>query len=436
MKQTFKALVISILTWEAKAVLKRYKPKIVAITGSVGKTSTKDAIYTVFNGSFTTRRSEKSYNNDVGIALTILGADSGFSNPISWIKNIVEGFLLFALPHNYPEWLILEVGTSQPGDIESIAHWLKPDVTVITRFSDVPVHVEFFASVEDLIKEKGYLAQELKPEGVLVFNHDDTKIRNFSEIIARTKVTYGFEAGSDISLSEEAIIYGKYDSSELEFPIGLSFTINYNGATYPIVLHDAMGRQHIYPMLAAFATGISQNIPAEKIAETLSSHVTAKGRMKLFAGIKDTLIIDDSYNSSPVAVEEALKALSRVKATGRKIAVLGDMLELGSYSIEEHKKMGVMAKEFADILVTVGIRSRASADAALDAGIDENNVLQFEKSQEAGKYLESVIKEGDIILVKGSQSMRMERAVKEIMRFPEKADDHLVRQEPTWLALK
>ncbi len=436
MKQTFKALVIQILTWEAKAVLKRYKPKIVAVTGSVGKTSTKDAIYSVFNGSFTVRRSEKSYNNDVGIALTILGAESGFSNPITWIKNVVEGFLLFALPHKYPEWLILEVGTSQPGDIESIAHWLKPDVTVITRFSDVPVHVEFFASVDDLIKEKGYLAQELKPEGVLVFNHDDNRIRNFSEIIARRKVTYGFEAGADISVSDEAIVYGKYDSSELEFPIGLSFTINYNREAYPIVLHDAMGRQHIYPMLAAFATGISENIPPEKISESLSSHVTSKGRMKLFAGIKDTLIIDDSYNSSPVAVEEALKALSRVKATGRKIAVLGDMLELGSYSIEEHKKMGAMAKEFADILVTVGIRSRASADAALDAGINENNVLQFEKSQEAGKYLESVIKEGDIILVKGSQSMRMERAVKEIMRFPEKAEAHLVRQEPSWMALK
>jgi UDP-N-acetylmuramoyl-tripeptide--D-alanyl-D-alanine ligase len=436
MKQTIKVFVIKVLIWEAKAVLKKYRPKIVAITGSVGKTSTKDAIYTVFSSAYTTRKSEKSYNGDVGVALTILGAESGFSNIFVWIKNMVEGFLLFALPHSYPAWLILEVGTNTPGDIETITHWLKPDVTVITRFGDVPVHVEFFPSIDDLIREKGYLAHALKPDGVLIFNHDDNRVRDFSESIQRTKITYGFEPGADIGATDSFVLYGKYDNSELEFPTGVAFTIMHQGAAIPLFLNGALGKQHIYPMLAAFATGISQNIPAEKIAVALSSHITASGRMKLLPGIKDTLLIDDSYNSSPVAVDEALKTLSLVKASGRKIAVLGDMLELGSYSIEEHKRVGQMAKDATNILVTVGIRSRATADAALDAGINENNVLQFETSQEAGKYLQTIIKAGDILLIKGSQSMRMERIVKELMRFPEKAEEQLVRQEQSWQVKK
>jgi UDP-N-acetylmuramoyl-tripeptide--D-alanyl-D-alanine ligase len=436
MKHTFKTLVVKILTWEAKAVLKKHKPKIVAITGTVGKTSTKDAIYTVLASTFLTRRSEKSYNNQIGIALTILGCKSGFSSPYAWTKNIIEGFLHVIFPYKYPEWLVLEVGAGEPGDIEHVSHWLKPDITVITRFSDVPAHVEFFPSIDDLIREKGYLAQELKPHGIFVFNHDDNRIRDFSEIIQRQKITYGFEPGANVEGSDETFTYGPYDNSNIEFPNGLAFSVRYNNTTIPVSLHGALGKQHMYPMLAAFAVGTALHIDPAKIAEALGNHVTPNGRMKLLAGIKDTLLIDDSYNSSPVAVEEALKTLNAVQVPGKKFAILGDMLELGSYSIEEHKKAGALAAKYADVLVAVGVRSRATADAALDAGMDDLNVLQFESPQEAAKYMESIIAAGDIILIKGSQVARMERAVKEIMRFPDQAENVLVRQDAAWLALK
>lgn len=436
MKNTFKKFIVSVLTWESKMVLKKYKPKIVTITGSVGKTSTKDAIYTVISSTYSTRKSEKSFNSEFGVPLTILGCPNAWSNPLLWIRNIVEGFLLFVLPHKYPQWLVLEVGADKPGDIEVISKWLKPDVAVITRFGEVPVHVEFFPSVEDLVKEDGYLAQTLKEDGIFIYNSDDRHIKDFAEIINKKKISFGFDVSATVSASDDTFLYGKYDNSELEFPTGISSHITYSGGIVPVELIGALGRQHIYPMLAAFAVGVSQNIPAEKVAHVLKSHHSPKARMKLIPGIKDTLIIDDTYNSSPVAVDEALRTLEKTKCAGRKIAVLGDMLELGEYSIDEHKRVGQVVTKTADMLIAVGVRSRATADAALDAGMNEGNVLQFEKSPEAGKYLESIVATGDIILVKGSQSIRMERVVKEIMRHPEHASKLLVRQDPQWLAKK
>ena len=436
MKNIFKKFIVKVLVWEAKAILKKYKPKIVVVTGSVGKTSTKDAIYTVLASEFATRKSEKSFNSEIGVPLTILGCPNAWSNPFLWIKNIVDGLVLILLPSKYPEWLVLEVGADKPGDIKSVSEWLKPDVAVITRFGDIPVHVEFFPSIDELIREKGYLAEELKPEGVFIYNGDDKRIWSFAELIQRKKISFGFLPGADVVGSNESFIYGTYEDSKIEFPVGISCKVNYNNSSLPLNLIGALGRQHMYPLLAAFAVGVSQNINAVKIDKALAAHVPPKGRMRLILGIKNTLIIDDTYNSSPVAAHEALRALHNTECSGRKIAVFGDMLELGHYSVDEHKRVGESASKIINLLVTVGVRSRATAEAALDAGMDENNILQFETSAEAGKYLQNIIKAGDLILVKGSQSMRMERIVVEIMRHPEDREKLLVRQDSQWLAKK
>lgn len=433
MKHIFKNFIVTIITWEAKLILKKYKPKIVGVTGSVGKTSAKDAIYTVLASTYKTRKSEKSFNSEVGVPLTILGVPNGWSNPFIWLKNIIEGLLMIILPFEYPQWLVLEVGADKPKDIQSIASWLKPDIAVITHFGKVPVHVEFFPSIEDLIKEKLYLAESVKQGGTLVLNYDDDRIQRFAETSSFNKISYGTTSDTDVYGSHESIEYGLYENSEIKFPQGLAFRVNYNKAAYVIHINNALGKQHMYPVLAAFAVGVSQKISPEIIGAALNKHETPKGRMKLIPGIKDTLIIDDSYNSSPIAVQEALRVLEKVKAPFRKIAVLGDMLELGDYSIQEHKKSGELAAEVANILVTVGIRSRGTADAALNI-LDESDVLQFEDSREAGKYLEGVIREGDIILVKGSQRQRMERIIEELMRHPDQKEKLLVRQESAWLA--
>ncbi|MES2436837.1 MAG: UDP-N-acetylmuramoyl-tripeptide--D-alanyl-D-alanine ligase [Patescibacteria group bacterium] len=436
MKTLFKKAVISILSWEARMVLKKYKPKIVGVTGSVGKTSTKDAIYTVLSAKFKTRKSQKSFNSEFGVPLTILGLPNGWNNPFIWLLNIIEGFLFFVLPFKYPEWLVLEIGADMPGDIKKITEWVKPDVSVITRFGDVPVHVEFFPSIEDLINEKGHLARALKPDGTLILNNDDKRVIAFGESDLHKKITYGREFGAQVHATDERIAYKKYENSELEFPEGINFKINHAGTSIPAYVHETLGYQHMYPILAATAVGISQGMNLVEISEALENHQSPKGRMRLIAGNRDTLIVDDTYNSSPVAAHAALEALTELKLAGRKIAVLGDMMELGDYSIDEHKKIGEAAAKTVDLFVAVGIRMRGAAEAALDAQMDEMSVMQFDTSVEAAQFLEKIIKPGDIVLIKGSQSMRMERAVEEIMRHPEHAEDLLVRQDKQWIAKK
>ncbi|MBX4210946.1 hypothetical protein KW783_03180, partial [Candidatus Parcubacteria bacterium] len=204
---------------------------------------------------------------------------------------------------------------------------------------------------------------------------------------------------------------------------------NFAGNSVPMNIRGGLGRQQIYPMLAAYCVGLSQNLNIVKMNQAARRHVTPRGRMKLVVGIKETTIIDDTYNSSPVAVREALETLKLVKTSGRKIAVLGDMLELGKFSFDAHEEAGKHASKIVDVLMTVGVRARQIADGALDGGLDENNVYQFDEAREAGRFLQDTIKSGDVILIKGSQSIRMERTVEEIMAFPEEAEKTLVRQD-------
>jgi UDP-N-acetylmuramoyl-tripeptide--D-alanyl-D-alanine ligase len=431
MKTFLQNLVVYIITLEARAVLRKYNPKIVAVTGSVGKTSTKDAIFKVLSEFFYVRKSEKSFNSEIGVPLAILGLRNGWSNPFVWLENIIKGFMLVIFPDHYPKWLVLEIGADRPNDIAKICRWVKPDIAVVTRFGDIPVHVEFFDSIEELIKEKRKLVEALKENGILILNRDDEKAMSFANFGRQAKLmTYGAEGGADFCASNYEICYQKIGRRQL--PSGIAFKINYAGNCVPIKIEGALGKQHLYPILASLSVGASQGLNLVKMAEALADYVTPPGRMKIIKGLKNTTIIDDTYNSSPVALCEALKTLGQIKGSGRKIAVIGDMLELGKYSADEHEKAGKLAAEKADILFTVGVRSRMVAEGAISNGMDEKNVFQLDSSLEAGKQIELFIKEGDIILVKGSQGVRMEKAVEEIMAEPEKKEDLLVRQDKEW----
>ena len=436
-KQIFKKIIVSILTLEARLVLAKYKPKIIAVTGSVGKTTTKDAIYMVMSSAFFIRKSEKSFNSEIGVPLSILGCDNGKNNPILWLKNIFEGLLLIVSKNHYPNWLVLEVGADHPNDIKNIAKWLKPDMVVITRFAEIPAHVEFFNSPKDVIKEKKELAKYLKPDGFLVLNYDDEDVMSLKSEFKKKNITYGLKKGADVMGSNQNILY------ENNKPVGVTFKINYEGSSVPINIKGVLGIQHIYPILSAIAVGLTQGLNVVQMSQALAEeYVTQPGRMKLIKGIKNSLIIDDSYNSSPLAVKTALETLGEIKIGsnasrgqgGRKIAVLGDMMELGKYAVEAHKKVGESVAEVCDILITVGIRSKNIAQGANKKNknpktkLRQENIFEFEDSEKAGEYLRGIIQENDIILVKGSRwAMRMEKTVEEIMAEPEKANELLVR---------
>ena len=425
-KDTFRKIIIAIIEWEAILVLKKYKPRIIAVTGSVGKTSSKDAIYAVMSTAFFVRKSEKSFNSDIGVPLAILGCSNAWNNPFLWVKNIIEGLLLIALKNHYPKWLVLEVGADRPGDIKNICRWLKPDITVITTIPDVPVHVEFFSSPEKVVEEKECLVRALKPEGTLVLNHDDLKVRGFAQKYSHPTLTFGFEDGARFQASREVFDIGKRQTS---------FRVDSNGSSVPVVITGALGRQHIYPVLAAFAVGASQGLDMASMAGAFEHYESPPGRMKILDGVRKSIIIDDSYNSSPAALAEALSVLKGItpSGTGRKYAVLGDMMELGTYSIEEHRKAGALVATGADRLVTVGIRALDAHKEALRTGMDKRYVFHFEDSLKAADKVRDMLDKGDVMLVKGSQSMRMERIVKAAITDKRDAEKLLVRQDKEWL---
>lgn len=416
MKSIFKKIIVSLLILESKLILKKYKPEIIAVTGSVGKTSTKDAIYTVVSNQFYTRKSEKSFNSELGVPLTILGCQNGWNDPFIWIKNLFEGLELILFKSKYPKCLVLEVGADHPNDIKNITKWLKPDISVITKISEVPVHVEFFPSPEAVLEEKMYLAKALKKDGVLIISLDDRRIIEASKDLKNKIFTFGINNHANINASD----------INMDINDGIWFKLSFENENVPVNLKGVLGIQHIYPIIAAAAVGISKNIPIEKIIESIKSHIPPKGRMNILSGINNSKIIDDTYNSSPDALKEALSVLSKINCSGRKIAVLGDMMELGKFSADEHRKAGELAIKSCDILITVGPRARLMNEKS----------IHFDSSILAGEYVKTIIAEGDIVLIKGSQSIRLEKAVKILLSDSSKSKDLLVRQEPEWLAKK
>ncbi len=427
--RALKAIVVAILTAEARMLLARHKPQIIAITGSVGKTTTKDAIYAALKDSLHVRKSEKSFNSDVGVPLAILGLENAWRNPLRWLWNIVQGLWLVVVGSDYPDWLVLEVGADRPGDIRSIAAWLKPDVVVITGVPEIPVHVEYFKSREDLMLEKRSLAEHVKPGGTIVVNGDDGAMTSLCKELGAALLTYGFEEGNDVRATEEEIAY---DDAK---PIGMRFYLERSGMRMPVSVHGALGRPRIYAALAAYAVAELLHVDTATLGQALSEWAPPPGRMRILDGMRGSIIIDDTYNSSPAAALSALDTLEQL-AGKRKIVAMGDMLELGKYSAEAHRNVGVCAAAIADMLITVGFRARAIAEAALDEGMKEKFIRHYEhsESRRAGEELKHDIKEGDIVLVKGSQSMRMERTVYELLADPAHASELLVRYDPDWIA--
>ena len=430
MREFFKKTVVKILSFESWIVLRKYKPRIIGVTGSVGKTSTKDAIFTVLSAFYHIRQSEKSFNSDTGVPLSILGVPNGWTNPLLWLKNIGTGLWLIIYPCIYPKWLVLEIGADRPGDIKKLAKWIKPEVTVLTRFPDIPGHIEFFESREHVIAEKRSLAEALSKDGLLVLNADDERVLEVRDKILARVVTYGFSDKSMLRAMDERFVYDEKDG--LIIPRGLSFMLAYNETMIPVSMPHIIGVNHVYSILAALAIAYKEGLDMEHAVKAAMQYIPPPGRLSLIEGMHDSFIIDDTYNSSPVAAIAALDLLKSMRASGRKIAVLGDMLELGKYTLQAHKDLGKLVASSAEILITVGARAETVGEHAFGYGMTADNVKHFVDSREAGEYLRTIIKRGDLVLVKGSQGVRLERVVEAVMEHPEYKEHMLVRQEKEW----
>lgn len=423
------------LKYLALAVRRRYRPLIIGISGSVGKTSTKEAVFAVVSASTkTVSRSSKNYNNEIGLPLSILRMDSPGRNPFAWVGLWFKTLkLLFVKDVNYPDVLILEMGVDKPGDMDYLCSIANCNIGIITTVGTV--HLENFKNKSELQKEKAKLIRNVDKDGWSIINIDEEETKKMLEVSKAKVLTYGYAAEAMVRASD--VIYSYQNDSSANQLKGISFKLTYKGSSIPVHIPRALGHGVVYSSLAAAASGIALGMNLHEVSQALLNFRSPKGRLNVIPGVKKTTIIDDSYNAEPKSMALALEVLRdiRQKPGKKKIAVLGDMLELGSVSEKSHREIGRLAKEAGvSRLITVGERARDIARGAIEAGLKEESVASFADSGSAGIFVQDIMRTADIILVKGSQGVRMEKVVLEIMADPLSAPSLLVRQDEKWLS--
>lgn len=424
-----KKLIQNAITRKAKKLLAIHKPLIIGVTGSVGKTSVRNAIATVLSAKYRVGTPIKNYNNEFGIPLTILGVESPGRSIIGWLK------VLFSRPTSTPEIFVLEYGIDHPGDMKHLCEIAQPDIAVLTRIS--PVHAQHFRSIDDLAEEKAILLTNAKQ--LVVLNADDPSVMALQEHASVRKITYGFSERADV----HAHPYRLETREDFSFEPGETFSRLFVDVTIPkgfdlsLELRNMLGRHSVSALLPAIGIATHLGLTRQQILEKLPITQFEPGRMNPIPGIKGSLIIDSTYNAAPASMLAALDVLKEFHPmeSARRIAVLGHMAELGMYHDQEHRMIGLkVAEQGVDVLVTIGELSRAIRSGAIEAGFPEEHTHHFDSPIEAGRWLDGEIRKGDIVLVKGSQSARTEKVVKDVMAEPIRAEELLVRQTQEWLS--
>jgi len=411
-------------------IIKRYQPVVIGITGSIGKTSTKDAINKVLKEKLRVRTTFKNYNNEIGLPLTIIGRESPGKSIFGWLGIFLHAFKLIIIKDkNYPQVLVLEMGVDRPGDMKYLTDIVPINVGVVTAVSYS--HLEYFGTVHNIQKEKQVLIEKLDPKGLAVLNFDNEYAKDMSDASKARVLSYGLKEGANLQAQDIVYNFAKegYDLA------GINFKLNYNGSIVPVNMKNVMAETAIYAALAAAAVAVYFDFNLVEISRALSDFSLPKGRMNFLPGIKHTFIIDDTYNSSPEAALLAIDVLRRIKvdATADKYTVLGDMLEIGSYTEEGHQLVGKkVAESGINQLIAVGEKARNFIHGAKEAGMEDDYIFYFDKPEEAGRFLQNRVKAGDVLLIKGSQGARMEKVVRELMAEPERAEELIVRQGKEW----
>ena len=376
------------------------------------------------------RRSEKNYNTEIGVPLTILGTRHYGKNVFGWAIAFVR--VLFRIAFRgaaYPEILVLEMGADRPGDIGYLVSLAPPAIGVVTAVGEAPSHVEFFSGTDALALEKAKLIEAVPANGYVILNADDPRVSAMARSAGGRVLTYGFGSAAGVRIGGYGLrISARPDGTRSAD--GIRFTLTHHGASAAVALKNTFGRPQAYAAAAAACVGLALGQPLSEIAQALGRYESPPGRLKLLAGNKRAQILDDTYNASPSAVLAALEVLREFPAS-RRIAVLGDMLELGAHTEEAHRAAGEAAAGVVNVFIAVGERMKFALQAL--PAREDLVVLWCAESREAGQKLDQLLRPGDAVLVKGSQAMRMERAVEEIMAEPARARELLVRQTGDWL---
>jgi UDP-N-acetylmuramoyl-tripeptide--D-alanyl-D-alanine ligase len=351
----------------------RHDVRVIGITGSVGKTTTKELAAAVLARRYVTLKSEASYNNEIGLPLTLLHLTDEH------------------------ERVVLEMGMYDVGEIADLVRIARPHVGIVTIIG--PVHLERAGTIERIVAAKTELVEALPPapDGVAILNYDDERVRGMAQATQARVFTYGLSPEADLWADE-------IESLGLE---GIRFQLHHGDETLHVKI-PLLGRHSVHTALRASAAGLVEGLTWQEIIEGLRGP-SAQLRLVAVPGPKGSTILDDTYNASPASTIAALNLLDELD--GRKVAVLGDMLELGDYEQEGHEKVGMRALEVADVLITVGPRGRIIGQAALRWGMSPDQVHSVEENAEAIALLEQMLTGDDVILVKGSRAMGMEEIV-------------------------
>ena len=411
-------------------ILWRYRPTIIAITGNTGKTTTKEAIAAVLSTKYRVRASGGNLNNELGTPTTIIGDFSERyyrtgGTLLFWFRVLMSAVGVLVHDSEYPQVLVLEFGADRPGDIKRLTRMFPPHIAVVTQVGDIPVHVEYFASPTELAAEKAQILKHLTPTDYAVLGYDDLTVLEMRDKTQGRTLTYGMGNGADVQVTD---VRARLEGTR---PMGIGFDVHAHSNTMPVVINGTLGAGVARAAAAAVVVGSIMKIGLADAVQALAALRPPAGRLRILEGIRSTVLIDDTYNASPASMHLAIDSVRHIPAT-RHVLVLGDMLELGPFSVKAHQAAGTLAATVADILVCVGERGRFIADAAGNQ-MSAEHIHWAPDSLAAAGIVQHLIRAGDLVLVKGSQGMRMERIVQELMAEPERAPQLLVRQSALWL---
>ena len=393
---------VALTDW-ARFVLRKYRPQVVGITGSTGKTSTREAIAAVLSKRLAVFRNPSNYSGRFGLPIALAG---------------------LAPEH---EVAVLELACDSFGEIGHLAELTRPQIGVVRSISQAQLAT--FDTLDAIALEKGRLVEALPPNGTAVLNHDDARVLEMRERTSAQALTFGFSPDADLVASDVRTDAG-----------GLRFTVHFPGALgmglpgYPVkgeVRTCLIGRHHVHTLLAALAVGMVYRVPWGDMVDALEELRPMPGRVSPLEGVGGSLILDDSYSASPASMLAGFRALADFPAE-RRVAVLGGMDQLGGQSVEAHRLVGQAAAECVDLLVTRGEHGAWIAEAAQEAGLPSNRVMVTYTITTAVRFLREWLGPGDVVLVKGDIDDRMEQVVQALLSDPKRDTALLVRQEPGW----
>lgn len=352
---------------------RRLTVRVIGITGSVGKTTSKELIAAVLGTRYRTFKTEGNYNNEIGLPLMLL--------------KLTEAH----------ERAVLELGFYQPGEIAQLCAWARPQVGVVNNV--YAVHLERAGSLDNIVRGKGELVEALPADGVAILNLDDPRVMTMRTRTPARVFTYGLDPAADLWA----------DHIESQGLAGLYFHLHHGRETLHLRV-PLLGQHSVHTALRAAAVGLVEGLTWQEIVEGLQSIGAVQLRLAAVQGPGGSLLIDDTYNASPESSIAALNLLGEIE--GRKVAVLGDMLELGSFEADGHRLVGRRARDVVDRLITIGPRARLIAEEARRAGLPAAAVTEVESGDAALPLLRALIGAGDVVLLKGSRGLRLDRLVR------------------------